>query len=211
MVSCFGSSTCVDFADGFQAEVTAVLGTASAVGGLLEIAIRIVGRLRKAAERLQDLSAVLDKHMIELASLKSMIQTVEDEDDLQTAHVRLELDKIRDIGEALVLCLRGIEKIGKNKSSVRQFAHQLIHGSREEQKLKSLMDDLKRGKFDLFFRIQVASVGVIRIVGDAVFANAQIIQRIDRYLVDLFGEGQGLKIALLLKDGLPEGKPRDRI
>lgn len=170
---------------------------------MLEIAIRIFGRLRKAYERSKDLVGVIDAHTLELNNIKSMIQTVEDEDDLQTAPVGVELAKLKAVEDKVVIYLKEIDP--GTKGSVHRLAHQLIHGSEEEKKLAKLMNILSQAKFDLFFRIQVATVGVIREVGDVVIANAEIIKRIDGCLVELFGEGKGLKIAKLLKDGSPQG------
>jgi hypothetical protein len=50
-------------------------------------------------------------------------------------------------------------------------------------------------------------VGVVSIVDDIVIANPETISRIDHYLIELFGEGKGLKIAKLLKDDCPKGLP----
>jgi ethanolamine utilization protein EutP (predicted NTPase) len=185
-----------------QAEV---LGTASAAFGLLESAILILGRLRKAFERQKELVAVLDKHDAELNNLKSLIQAVKDEKDLQTKAVGSELENLGVIETELVNYLDKIDTRGKGK--MHQLAHQLVHGSKEEKKLAKIMEELNHGKLELFLRIQIASVGVISIVGDAVIANAETINRIDRCLRELFGEGKGLKIAKLLKDGYPQGLP----
>lgn len=162
-----------------------------------------IGRLRTASERQKDLVKVLDRYSFELTSLKSMIKTVEAERELRTAAIAVELKKLRAVEDTLVDYLDDIDP--GDKGSAHQFAHQLFHGSKEEKRLGKIMDDLSRAKIDLLVRMQVASVGVTRIVGDAVFANAEIIKRIDGCLVKLFGQGNGLKIAKLLKDGSPDG------
>ncbi|PMD51242.1 uncharacterized protein K444DRAFT_620384 [Hyaloscypha bicolor E] len=179
-----------------------VLGTASAVVQLLEAAISVMGRLRRAFERQKEMAAVLEKHDLELNNLISLVRTIEDEKDLRTDAVSKELKKLGDIERELVDCLNGIDPGTKGK--VHQIAHQLFHGSKEERKLANIMNDLTRAKLDLSFRVQVASVGVIRDVGDAVLVNAETINRIDRCLRELLGEGKGLRIAKLLRDGCPQ-------
>ncbi len=55
--------------------------------------------------------------------------------------------------------------------------------------------------------MQIAVVSVVSIVGDIVIANPETISRIDRHLIELFGEGKGLRIAKLLKDDCLTGLP----
>ena len=164
-----------------------------------------MGRLRRAFERQKEMAAVLEKHDLELNNLISLVRAVEDEKDLRTDAVGKELKKLGDIERELVDCLNGIDPGTKGK--VHQIAHQLFHGSKEERKLANIMNDLSRAKLDLSFRVQVASVGVIRDVGDAVLVNAETINRIDRCLRELLGEGKGLRIAKLLRDDCPQGLP----
>jgi hypothetical protein len=173
---------------------------------LLETAISVMGCLRRALERREELVTVLEKHDLELKNLKSLVQTVQNEDDLRTdPAIDLELEKLKTIEGDLVNHLHQIDPEGKGK--VQQFTHQLFHGSKEERKLANIMNGLSRAKLDLSFRVQVASVGVIRDVGAAVFVNAETINRIDRCLRNLLGEGKGLRIAKLLRDDCPKGLP----
>jgi len=59
----------------------------------------------------------------------------------------------------------------------------------------------------LLLDIQIAGVGVVSIGGDIVIAKPETISRIDRHLIELFGEGKGLRIAELLKDSCAKGLP----
>jgi hypothetical protein len=182
-----------------------VIGTASAAFALLESAILIIGHLREAYKRQKDLVAVLEKHDLELQNLKSLIDTVRAEKELRTPAIGSELKKLGIIEAKLVDHLEAIDPAEKGK--VHQFAHQLMHGSKDEKKLAEIIEELHGGKLELFFHIQIASVGVISIVGDAVIANAETINRIDRCLRELFGDHEGLRIAKLLKDDCRKGLP----
>jgi hypothetical protein len=53
--------------------------------------------------------------------------------------------------------------------------------------------------------VQLANVGLTRMVHDTVLANVEVINRIDRLLTVVFGESHGLKLAGLLKDNIPQG------
>jgi hypothetical protein len=97
-----------------------------------------------------------------------------------------------------VRCLEELDS-GK-KGIVRQLAHQLVHGTKDEETLADIMRDLDRAKADLSLRVQLANVGLTRIVHDTVLANFEVINRMDRLLAGVFRKNHGLKLAGLLKD-----------
>jgi hypothetical protein len=175
-----------------------VLGVASSVAQLLEGAIRLLKRVRKAYERHQNLTAVLDKHALEIETINTLVFTIKNENALQTAVVIAELDKLYAVGVKLVRCLEELDS-GK-KGIVRQLAHQLVHGTKDEETLADIMRDLDRAKADLSLRVQLANVGLTRIVHDTVLANFEVINRMDRLLAGVFRKNHGLKLAGLLKD-----------
>ena len=114
-----------------------------------------------------------------------------------------ELTKLRAVGAKLVKCLRELDP--GNKGMVRQLAHQLVHGTKEEETLADIMTDLDRAKVNLSLRVQLANVGLTRMVHDTVLANVEVINRIDRLLAEVFRESHGLRLAGLLKDTIPQG------
>ncbi|KAF2436138.1 hypothetical protein EJ08DRAFT_579382, partial [Tothia fuscella] len=177
------------------------LGAVAGATGLLETATRILGRLRKAYARQKGLADILDRHDCELKSLKTIIEIIDDEDVLQTATVTLELNRLKAVERKLVELLRKLDT--GSQTAVKQYAHQLVHGSSEEKKLSAIMAELCHVKTTLLLRIQVASVGVMRRVGNIVLANADDIKRIDSFLREQLGEGMGLKIAQLLTGKQP--------
>jgi hypothetical protein len=183
-----------------QAEV---LGVASSVAQLLEGAIRLIKRVRNAYERHHNLTAALDKHALEIETINLLVRTIDDEDALQTAVVNSELTRLHNVGVKLVRCLRELDP--GNKGMVRQLAHQLVHGTKDEETLADIMKDLDRAKANLSLRVQLANVGLTRMVHDTVLANVEVINRIDRLLTVAFGESHGLKLAGLLKDNIPQG------
>jgi flagellar hook-basal body complex protein FliE len=180
-----------------------VVGAVSAASGLLEAAISVIKRVRKAYERQRELASVLDSYNDELVTIKGVLQIVRDEESLRTAAVASQLDGIESLARKLNMCLQALDPGAKG--FVRQFTHQLAHGSKEEKALADIMDALGHAKSDLSLHVQVANVGLIRTVGDKLVANAEVIGRVDLVLQQVFGEGRGLKIAALLKNKHPQG------
>jgi hypothetical protein len=166
---------------------------ASAALTWLEKTIAIIDQLRNVDEPQKDLVAVLEKHDLGFRALKSLIQTVKAEKELQTEDVGTQLRKVNAINAKLIGHLERTdpgEQLGK---------------------IEKLLGYLHGVMLCLLFDIQIAGVGVVSIVGDIVIANLETISRIDRQLIELFGEGKGLRIARLLKDDCPKGLPLRRL
>ena len=53
----------------------------------------------------------------------------------------------------------------------------LVHGTKDEETLADIMRDLDRAKADLSLRVQLANVGLTRMVHDTVLANFKVINR----------------------------------
>jgi hypothetical protein len=158
--------------------------------------------VRKAYDRHQNLTEVLDQATLELESINAIVRAIVDEDALQTPAVAAELTKLYALGTKLVKCLKELDP--GNKGAVRQIAHQFVHGTKEEETLADIMTDLDRAKANLSFRVQLANVGLTRMVHDTVLANVDVIDRIDRLLAEVFRERHGLKIADLLEATVPQ-------
>ena len=95
-------------------------------------------------------------------------------------------------------CLRELDP--RDKGMVRQLAHQFVHGTKEEETLADIMANLDRAKADLSLRVQLANVGLTRMVHNTVLANVEVINRIDRMLAEVLGESHGLKLAGLIEN-----------
>jgi hypothetical protein len=184
-----------------QAELVAIVQTLSAAGQLLETAIRILRRLANAYKYQKELARTLDQYRSELESVKGIIGILEDEETLQTASVNSEVLRLKDIEDKLVQHLKQFDTAPRG--TIKEFAHQFMHGSSDEKKLGTIMNDLSHVKTALLLCIQLASVGVMRTVENNLVANADAINRIDRFLKDELGEEVGLKIARLLKGRRP--------
>ncbi|RGP69895.1 hypothetical protein FLONG3_7651 [Fusarium longipes] len=174
-----------------------ILGAASAVLGFVETAVSLIGRLRDAYDRQTELSSVLDTYRRELISTRDILQIVRDEDALQTAAVGNELVEIENVSTKIVELLKTLTQ---EKGSVRQFTHQLVHGSRDERKLSDIFEQLGRAKFNLMMRMQAAHVGLTRKLDNSIAVNTSIVERVNRLLEPVLEEGQGLKIAKFLHD-----------
>ena len=182
-------------------DAVSMLGAVAAAAQLLEAAIRILRRLRKAHERQKTLAETLERHECQLQSIKVIIGIIEDEETLQTAKVRFEVVRMNGVEDKLVRLLKELDN--GSRRAVTQFTYQLVHGSSEEKRLGKIMDELCHIKSDLLLHIQVANVGVMRTVENKLVANAEAIERIDRFLRDELGDGVGLKIAGLVKGRRP--------
>jgi len=174
-----------------------VLGAASAVLGLLESAIGLVAQIREAHERQKELSAVLDRHTLELTKTKNTIQIIRDEEALQTAAVAGELVDMDKIANRLVVALKALRS---DKGWKSQFLHQLVHGAKDESDLAKIMEELSREKTNLGLRISVAHVGLTRNLQNTMVVNTAIVERIEAVIQSVLGEGQGLKIAGLVRN-----------
>lgn len=122
---------------------------------------------------------------------------------MRTAGVASELVELEAIGARLVACLQNLEP--GNKGPMRQVTHQLLHGSKDEQTLTDIMDELTRAKTNLSLRLKVANVGLTRTVENTIVANTAVVERINNLLEQVFGEGRGLKIAEMLRSRPPRG------
>jgi len=184
-----------------MAEVLAVFAAIQATTQLVEQAFRIFDRLRRANARQKALAEVLARHRSELESIKTIIGIIDDEEDLQIPTVATELVRLQAVQNKLAELLETLDP--KTASKVNQLARQLVHGSADEKKLGTIMDELVQVKTLLILRIQVAHIGVIRTIGKEAVVNAEVIKRIDAFLREHIPNCEGLRIARLLKGRSP--------
>ncbi|KAJ4989267.1 hypothetical protein SVAN01_05172 [Stagonosporopsis vannaccii] len=168
---------------------------------LFEQAFRILRRLRTAYERQKNILDMLDQHEVELRSVKTIVGIIEDEEELQTDAVDMELARVKDVQTKLKDLLVSLDP--NTKGRMNQIAHQLVHGSADEKKLTVIMNEMGTAKQALLLRIQVAQVGVMRTMQKELVANAEVIKRIDQSLREQVSNCEGLRIARLLKDRRP--------
>lgn len=180
-----------------------MLGAVSAASGLLEAAISIIKRIRTAYERQKELVKILESYHDELITIESVLRIVRDEEALQTAAVASQLAIIEGLARTLRDCLQTLDPGAKGP--LHQFAHQLVQGSKDEKALTVIMNKLARARSELGLHIQVANVGLTRIFGDKLVANTEVVRRVNFVLQQVFGEGRGLKIAMLLKNRPAQG------
>ncbi|KAH7381149.1 hypothetical protein DE146DRAFT_277879 [Phaeosphaeria sp. MPI-PUGE-AT-0046c] len=184
-----------------MAEVVGIISAAQATCQFLEQAFQIIGRLRRAHQRQKALVTVLNSHENELQSVESVIVIIETEVELHKKSVAHELVRLKDVHRKLTVCLEDLDPKPKGKAS--QFTRQLVHGSAEEKRLAEIMKELIHIKTMLLLRIQFADVGVIRGMEQQLYANTEVIQRIDTSLREHLEDCKGLRIAKLLKGRRP--------
>ncbi|KAF2640902.1 hypothetical protein P280DRAFT_480369 [Massarina eburnea CBS 473.64] len=180
-----------------------VLGAISAASALLEMAITMVGRIRKAYEQQKEFANIVGGHHDELKEIRDIIQLVEEETALRTAAITSQLVTIRDLTKKLIECLNVLD-LG-DKRPIRKFAHHLVQGSKDQKAIADKMDKLGRAKSSLILQLQVVNVGLTRTVEENIVANVESIKRIDALLQQRFGEGQGLRLAEFLDSRLIQG------
>lgn len=162
----------------------------------LEISSRLLDRLLKAYEGQKQLAHVLASHRAELQKVNTAIKLVRDEDALQTATVTTELVEMEKIAERLVELLK---ELSKNRSTSGQFIHRLIHQPGDEEKLKKIMEELSRSHEHLALRIHVAHVGLTKTLSEQMVVDAEVVNRIDRLLQEVFTNGRGLQMVEFLR------------
>jgi hypothetical protein len=167
------------------------------------VAIRLVNEARKAHERQKSLVDLLDRHAVQLEGINALVRAIFAEESLQTAVVAAELTKVSAAGQRLVRCLKALQP--GRKGPVGQLVHQLAHGTADKETLADIMTDLDRAKASLGLSLHLANVGLTRMVGDTLLANTAVVHRIDRLLVDVVRDGQGLSLACLLKNASLQG------
>ena len=179
------------------------MGTAAAAAGLLEQAIQLFERIREAHERQKGLPELVGKYSAEVAQTKSIVELVQNEKDLKTPSVGGAINRLDSVGKTL---LDHLIKISATKGPVQDFVHQLVSGKKGEDKLESIMKDLLNAKMNLSIQIQVANVGLIQDVGQAVQVNIKAVKEMNKMLIETLGSGHVLRISQLLEGKSPNGK-----
>lgn len=169
---------------------------------VVETVIRLFGALQKAQERQNDLPKLLETHRKELQNTKQIVNIVLNEEAL---HIDTVVSDLTDIDSYGTILKDYLIKLAKERTALQQYTRQLIRGPRDSAKLNGMMHDLQLAKGSLILKIQVAHVGLTRSVGDAVLVNCEIVERVNELLQQILGEGKGLKIADLLRNGVPQG------
>lgn len=125
--------------------------------------------MRKAYERQNDLAENLNRHAASVEGINNIVQAIMDEDMLHTQWIVLELVTVRSIATRLVKCLEDINPAGKGQA--RQIAHHLLRGTQQEETLCDIMGELERAKSSLTLHIQLANLGVTKMVRDLALAG----------------------------------------
>ncbi|KAJ5484303.1 hypothetical protein N7453_012257 [Penicillium expansum] len=160
---------------------------------LLETSINITGRLRIAYS-----SSLLKQHHEELQRTESVIRVVHNEGFLETEAVTSELNKLKNLSQELLTLL---ERLDSGKKSIpRQIAYQLANGSQDEEHLAKIVERMNTVKTNIILHVQVAGVGLTRDGQSIIAANAAKVSQLGRTVRELLGDGQGLRIASLIKD-----------
>lgn len=133
---------------------------------LFETAIVVFKRVSAAYKHQKELTAVLDKYGHVLETIKVLAGSVRNEKALETANVSEPLTRLRELEGKLCSWLAKVEP--GDKTALRLFAGQLVHGQADRKKLDDIMRDLYRVKHDLSLVISMHQVRVSHDISQAV-------------------------------------------
>jgi hypothetical protein len=127
---------------------------------------------------------------------------VQEEDALQTATLTMQLKSSTELVRRITDFLKKLNRESKNQSSMSRVWNQLVNGTEDGKILNELMQDLEQEKTTLGLVLQLANIGLSKSTEDSriVLADPEVISHVDQLLVEVFGEGKGLKIANLVKE-----------
>ncbi|KAF0638236.1 hypothetical protein FPSE5266_20259 [Fusarium pseudograminearum] len=183
-----------------------ILGTISGAAGLIDQSIRLVKRVHQAYKDAENLPNVLDNYTKKLELVQAIIHTVQDEPELQTATVTLQLNSMKEVISSINSCLKTMADNAGNRSTLQRSWHQLTHGKANEKTLTDYMTDLDDAKSNLSLVIQLAAVGLVASKDNTrvLIADTQAIERTNKALVEVFGEEGSLQLAKLIQDRHPQ-------
>lgn len=130
------------------------------------------------------------------------MELVRNENALKTPSVGGAINTVDSVGKAL---LEHLFKINSSKSPVQEFFHQLVSGKKEEDKIESIIKDLSSAKTNVVIHVQIANVGLVQGVGQAVQLNIAAVKEMNKLLEERLGSGHVLKISQLLDEKSPNG------
>ena len=170
---------------------------------MLEQAIQLFERIRDAHDRQKGLPQLIDKYVGEIIQTKGIVELVKNENSLKTPSVGGAINRLDSVGKAL---LEHLTRISNTKGPIQDFFYQLVSGKKGEDKLENIMKDLGNAKMDLSIQIQVANVGLIQAVGQAVQVNTAAVEKINKMLIETLGSGHVLRISQLIEGRSSNGK-----
>lgn len=142
-----------------------VVGTASAVVGLLETAISLVKTIQAARRHVKDLPKALADTTTQLEGLVQSLNLVKSEPTLRTASVMWQVTAIIDVAEELKDVLETLRK-RQEKSAGRQIMHAITARDEDEKQISSIVSRVDSARSELTLRIVVAQVGLIGSLSD---------------------------------------------
>ena len=164
-----------------------MIGGKAAVSQLLGQAITIIQKIQDARAKVHGASDRLDGYQDQLDSLRSTLQLVQGEPELQTRPVGKQVQKIIGLGKELQ---RHIDAFASQltKSKAKQYTHAIFSGDRDERELESTMTKLDRAKADLNALIITTHVGLSGSMRAGFEVALSVVQRVDSNVQRVLGE-----------------------
>lgn len=179
-----------------------VIGTTSAVVGLLGTAIAVVQRVQQARNTIRERSQTLENIAKQLSTLDSTLSLVKQEETLQTKSVEEQLNVIVEVGKELEIFFERLKE-EQRKKRIRQFFRALESGDRDMAKQEEIYARLHRANNDLALRISVAQVGLIGNLRDGFRVAFDVLQDVNKHVRRV--TGHNLELAVRIKDKQPQG------
>ena len=139
--------------------------------------MQFIRQLRKAYGRQKHLAKVLEKHSIQLESTRRIVRAISNDNLLHTFDVEVDLARLQVVGERLMKCLGELDPRDNTRSRTRRLAYHLLHGSRDEELLASILTDLDRAKTDLSLHLQRANLGLTQSIHNMLLLNIETADR----------------------------------
>lgn len=164
-----------------------MVGGTAAVSQLLGQAITIIQKIQDARAKVRGASDRLDGYQDQLDSLRSTLQLVQGEPELQTRPVGKQVQKIIGLGKELQ---RQIDAFAAQltKSKAKQYKHAIFSGDRDERELESAMTKLDRAKADLNALIITTHVGLSGSMRAGFEVALSVVQRVDSNVQRVLGK-----------------------
>jgi hypothetical protein len=157
----------------------------------------VVQQAHKARESVKGVSKTLENVSTQLDALSGSLQFLKKEPRLQTASIEKQVDVIINIATEMKLFFDMLEAKQK-KSGIRQFAHALKSGDKDDEDLSGIVTRLSSAREELILRVSVVNVGLTGNVNDGFQVAQHVVMEINENVKRMLGTQ--LVLAERLKD-----------
>jgi hypothetical protein len=163
-----------------------IVGTASAVAGLIGEAITLIQLIQAARERIKGASTTLNNVSSQLNAVSKSLSLVKNEPRLQEPAVDEQVQQVVAITEELDLFFKDLEARQKKGGALKLF-HALKEGDKDDKKLTGIMTRLSDARGELSLRISVVHVGITGNIDDGFRVATDVVMEINDRVSQVLG------------------------